>query len=347
MKHIELFESVEDFNNNKSKVEEPYVVLCENEDLLIYSGLTENDDNRMVKVLYKTDIEGYGDEVDYGDWYQYYGTETIDGNTYHKWQKVEDGGVPADRYILTDTDDFSNASLENPIEPIGNIYGDDVTMEGEYHGDLIVGQGEKPFETGDIDPKLVTKGDYIDLGLTSGAKWASTNLGATKAEEYGNYYAWGETTPKTDYSWSTYRYGSNYNRLTKYNTNSSYGTVDNKTVLDPSDDAVYVATGGTAHMPTANQIDELINETETRWGKVNGVWGRLFTGSNGNSIFIPASGNRYGSELYNRDHWFYVWSSSLSESGPNNGWCLYSLMNYLGRDSSGRFQGLSVRGLRD
>ena len=75
--------------------------------------------------------------------------------------------------------------------------------------------------------------EYVDLGLPSGTKWATCNVGATKPEEYGNYYAWGETEPKDYYDWSTYKYGSDYDELTKYCTSSDYGTVDNKNRTRP------------------------------------------------------------------------------------------------------------------
>ncbi|MCI7430492.1 MAG: hypothetical protein MSS84_06410, partial [Bacteroidales bacterium] len=71
--------------------------------------------------------------------------------------------------------------------------------------------------------------DYVDLGLPSGTKWATCNVGASTPEEYGNYYAWGETTPKAYYDWSTYKWcNGSKTTLTKYNTSSSYGTVDNR-----------------------------------------------------------------------------------------------------------------------
>ncbi|MGM9745408.1 MAG: hypothetical protein ACI30H_00370 [Paludibacteraceae bacterium] len=103
--------------------------------------------------------------------------------------------------------------------------------------------------------------EYVDLGLPSGTKWATCNVGATKPEEYGNYYAWGETTPKDYYDWNTYNwatatYDAEYDwwdleTLTKYNTSSSYGTVDNKTVLELADDAARANWGGVC-LPMVN-----------------------------------------------------------------------------------------------
>ena len=87
--------------------------------------------------------------------------------------------------------------------------------------------------------------EYVDLGLPSGTKWATCNVGASSPEDYGEYYAWGETETKSTYDWRTYKWckGSN-DTMTKYCTSSSSGTVDNKTVLDPEDDVAHVKWGG-------------------------------------------------------------------------------------------------------
>ena len=82
----------------------------------------------------------------------------------------------------------------------------------------------------------------VDLGLPSGTLWADRNIGADSPEGYGDYFAWGETRPKSTYSWSTYKYcKGSYDTMTKYCTDSSRGTVDNKTVLEAADDAAIVA----------------------------------------------------------------------------------------------------------
>ena len=93
--------------------------------------------------------------------------------------------------------------------------------------------------------------EWVDLGLTSGTLWATCNVGATAPEDYGDYFAWGETEPKEDYSWSTYKWcNGSYKTQTKYCTNSKYGTVDDKTELEPEDDAAFVNWGSTWRMPT-------------------------------------------------------------------------------------------------
>ena len=188
--------------------------------------------------------------------------------------------------------------------------------------------------------------DYVDLGLPSGTLWATCNVGASKPEEYGNYYAWGETAPKSTYNWSTYKWckGSS-NTMTKYCTYSDYGTVDNKTVLDPEDDAAYVNWGGDWCMPTEDEIRELNNTTYCTWSWTtqNGVYGYKVTSkSNGNSIFLPAAGDRGGSSLYYAGAGGYYWSSSLSSDYGDSAYCMgfYSGGHYWG---GGRANGRTVR----
>lgn len=136
--------------------------------------------------------------------------------------------------------------------------------------------------------------EWVDLGLPSGLLWAKCNLGATTPEGYGNYYAWGETQPKSEYTWATYTYGdfdSTYH-LYKYNTSDSYGTVDNKTTLEAMDDAATVALGSGARIPTYDDWVELRSNTMGEWTQQNGVNGWKFTATNGNSLFLPAAGFR-------------------------------------------------------
>ena len=156
--------------------------------------------------------------------------------------------------------------------------------------------------------------EYVDLGLS--VKWATCNVGASSPEETGYFFSWGETKPKAKYNWETYKWceGSSYTQ-TKYCTSSSYGTVDNKTILDLSDDAAYVNWGSSWRMPTKAEYDELINTSYTTWTWTtqNGVKGYKVTSkTNGNSIFLPAAGCRDNSDLYNAGFGGGYWSSSLS-----------------------------------
>ena len=152
--------------------------------------------------------------------------------------------------------------------------------------------------------------EAVDLGLS--VKWATFNVGAIKPEDYGYYFAWGETEPKTTYDWSTYKWcNGSSSTLTKYNNRSGYGTVDNKTVLDKEDDAAAVNWGGAWRMPTKEEQDELRNNCTWTWITQNGVNGYKVTGTNGNSIFLPAAGYRYDSSLSSAGSSGYCWSSSL------------------------------------
>ena len=128
--------------------------------------------------------------------------------------------------------------------------------------------------------------ESVDLGLS--VKWATCNVGANTPEDYGNYYAWGETSTKTEYRWSTYQYGDGEN-FTKY------GMYDERTILDISDDAAYMNWGGSWRMPTYLEWEELRNNCAWTWYNSNGVRGFKVTASNGNSIFLPATGEYDGS----------------------------------------------------
>lgn len=173
--------------------------------------------------------------------------------------------------------------------------------------------------------KVVNQSDivpeYVDLGLS--VKWATFNLGATTPDDYGDYFAWGETETKEYYSVTNYKWGTGKEggiRLTqifKYNTRSSFGDVDNITVLFPEDDVAHVKWGGIWRMPTNDEWKELLDKCSWIKTEQNGIKGILFTGSNGNSIFLPAAGVRVDksfdgfnvkTKVFNK--WGY-WSSSL------------------------------------
>ena len=195
--------------------------------------------------------------------------------------------------------------------------------------------------------------EYVDLGLPSGLKWAKCNVGAEKETDYGYYFQWGDIVDKSnaECSWATYKHCKNfYDNLTKYNTSTNYGeNPDNKTTLDLEDDAAKAHMGGDWRMPTLDEIQELLDNTDKEWIKDyngTGVNGRKFTSkTNGNSIFIPAAGLRSGSLSFYQGHFCDVWSSSVNILDPFNAWDLDfgsggSLVAYMSRG-----YGLSVRGV--
>lgn len=159
------------------------------------------------------------------------------------------------------------------------------------------------------------KNDWVDLGLPSRTLWATMNVGASKPEDYGDYFAWGETDPNDYYDWSTYKWcKGSYDTLTKYCTESGYGYegfVDYKTVLDFDDDAAYVNWGPSWRMPSKEQQDELRAECTWTWTTRNGVKGELATGPNGNTIFLPAAGYRWNESLYSTGLGGDYWSRTL------------------------------------
>ena len=198
------------------------------------------------------------------------------------------------------------------------------------------------------EPTGYTNGyGYVDLGLPSGTRWATCNVGANSPAAYGNYYAWGETTPKDTYTWTNYRFrtsGDNWDNVqfSKYNTSSSHGLVDNLNTLEASDDAATANWGSGWRMPTSNELNELKNNCTVTYTSQNGVNGCLFTSrTNGNSIFLPAAGLRNDSSLRNDGSRGNYWSISLNASAA--AWYLFFYPDHCSRDGEYRYTGLTVR----
>jgi len=156
--------------------------------------------------------------------------------------------------------------------------------------------------------------DYVDLGLS--VKWATCNVGASTPEDYGNFYAWGETQTKQSFTAKNYafRTGGSWAadiRLSKYNTNPEKGPVDGKVRLVPSDDAASVNWGGRWRMPTKDEVEELFSRCRWVKSEINGVPGFRVTGPNGNSIFIPATGLMSENKIIGQGERACIWTSSL------------------------------------
>ena len=181
--------------------------------------------------------------------------------------------------------------------------------------------------------------DQVDLGLPSGTIWATCNLGAESPEECGYYYAWGETEPKNNYYWGNYKFGKEDN-LNKYNKE------DGKTILDPEDDVAHIVLGGKWHIPTEEQIQELLKNTYSKHSVLNGVDGKLFKSkTNDNTIFFPYSGYKSGYNVFRIYNCCY-WSSSITENLPK---CAMSIdsNSYFNISSAYRDYGLPIRGVLD
>ena len=186
---------------------------------------------------------------------------------------------------------------------------------------------------------------YVDLGLPSGLLWATCNVGADSPEDYGDYFAWGETQPKNVYDWSTYTCGDS-DDLTKYCNDSDYGCngyTDNLTILQAGDDAATAKWDSGWRTPTHEEWNELFSHCTSVWTTQNGVNGQHFTGPNGNTLFLPAAGCRWGGNLTDAGDLGYYWSSSLFTDHPDSAWGSLFGLGISGMGSNYRDRGLSVR----
>lgn len=197
--------------------------------------------------------------------------------------------------------------------------------------------------------------EYVDLGLPSGTLWATCNVGANAPEDYGDYFAWGETDSKDNYNWKTYMWCNGSERiLTKYSKDCLYyddGFVWCKMELDPMDDAAYVKWGELWRMPSQEQIHELCNFCTWQWTQLNGINGQMVTGPNGNSMFTPAAGQRSGDSLHHAGPIFvgYYWSRGLNSDpdNPDDACCnLRFSFKYACPFIDNRYTGCSVRAVR-
>ena len=227
--------------------------------------------------------------------------------------------------------------------------------------------------------------EYVDLGLPSGTLWATTNIGATNPEDYGDYFAWAETVPygkedrsnltnyqyagtyvKTFYYYDTYKYWmgtEDDGGYTKYCFKSGLaynGQTDELTELELSDDAAYVNWGPEWRMPTKEQLQELVDNTTTVWTTVNGVYGRRMTskmaGYEDKSIFLPTAGGHLNSSLmFDGTGGFYL-SRTLYDESPDAVCTMFIVsedaideeegLTAAFVDRQGRILGMSVRPVR-
>ena len=192
---------------------------------------------------------------------------------------------------------------------------------------------------------------YVDLGLPSGTLWAICNVGADTPEDYGDYFAWGETQPKDTYDWDTYEWcNGGGNLLTKYCNNSSYGNIgfiDNLNTLQTDDDAATANWGGEWRTPNKEQWDELLEKIPCKWWTTqNGVNGYLFTSDNGRELFLPAAGGRNEGNLIGVKKYGNYWSRSLHTDCPIGAGSLFFRSDYKEVSFRDRNRGHSVRAVR-
>ena len=191
--------------------------------------------------------------------------------------------------------------------------------------------------------------NYVDLGLPSGKKWATCNVGADSPIAYGNYFAWGEITPKETYDWSNYLWCNGAeSTITKYsdNPNEGYnGFTDNLRTLLPEDDAATTNWDANWRTPTYNEMSELRTKSTVTWSPQNGVNGCLFIGPNGNSIFFPAAGNRYNDISGGAETYGSYWCSNITTGFPTGAKLLFFDSNCCLLDNGNRFCGQPVRAI--
>ncbi len=261
------------------------------------------------------------DEVDYtfmdaGTYYMRYMVTNEDGscNAYGNSHVIKVKSFP----IRGDINGDREVNIADINAVIDIILGSDVSDYVRSRAD-VNSDGEVNIADINVIIDIILKGqpavstkDWVDLGLPSGTLWATCNVGANSPEEYGDYFAWGETFSKDYYDWTTYKWCiGGMDGITKY----SYGVngfADLKSELEPEDDVAYVHWGPSWRMPTLAQQDELREHCTWTWTTQNGVNGYLVIGPNGNSIFLPVAGNSCEELPCNAESGGFYWSRTLN-----------------------------------
>ena len=234
------------------------------------------------------------------------------------------------------------AGMEYPrgdVDYNGKVNIADVVTLIDY---LLTGTWDEPVTPPDMH-------EWVDLGLPSGTLWETCNVGANAPEEAGDYFAWGETEPKEVYTFETYKWcNGSMHTITKYCTHSGYGSngfTDGKTELDPGDDAAYVNWGSSWRMPSKSQQDELRDNCTWTWTNQNGVEGRLVTGPNGNTMFLPTAGYRESNNLTDNGTGLF-WSRTIEARTPSEALILRFNCEIWHWTIENRCYGLNVRAVR-
>ena len=218
---------------------------------------------------------------------------------------VVNGGIKNLRYAFVMVEKGSDPTHKLMDEGVFRVFkdGDDFSEVTAWeHGDGYIPEGA------------------VDLVLPSGNLWAQCNLGGSYIEEYANYYAWGETYPKSNYTWGTYKWcNGSETTLTKYNSLAESGKVDNISVLESSDDAASQYLNEKWHIPSYADFAELIDPENCTWTWTtkSGVAGyQVKSTRNNNFIFLPAAGVYAGSSLLSSGECCYYWASNVSSYYP-------------------------------
>ena len=281
-----------------------------------------------------------------GNYWMYVEYQTQIGESFESLGYLE---LTSGLYAFSSNYSLVTQKLEDFDIDVANAQDGDVLV---YNGTTGKWEARHPSSIGGV---VTTSGtlnghEYVDLGLPSGTKWATCNVGATNPEDYGNYYAWGEISPKENYDWTTYIWcNGSLSTLTKYSVEPSTGYngfTDSLVTLEASDDAATANWGSGWRMPTFEEMHELVDNCTITWITQNGVSGLLFRGPSGGAIFLPAAGVRDDVTSFYVGSQGYYWSNSLCTSGPSSAsaWRQFFTSEYNElRSSLGRYHGASVR----
>lgn len=306
----------------------------------------DNDDEPIFCAIYQTETDSEGnvlfrldrDMIAYGcNDAPSIGFDEISWGDGAYWMHIEYQSDMAEDFVDLGYIELASgfySLVSNYALVAGKIDGFDLDVSDAGDGDVLVYNGatgkwkpvhfEMEGESSELGNVFTDVREYVDLGLPSGNKWATCNIGASAPEEQGNYYAWGETTTKETYGVGKYAFYAepNCSTLTKYCTDPEMGYngfVDGLTHLESSDDAATINWGTNWRIPTIADYNELMSCCVMALDTLNGTVVMRFTGLNGNSIFLPQTGycNNYGLQLYPDDDYGQYWANSIVFSYPS------------------------------
>ncbi|MBR3616484.1 MAG: PEGA domain-containing protein [Bacteroidaceae bacterium] len=228
---------------------------------------------------------------------------TIDGKDYGLTPRNINDLIIGNHKVTVSKDGYLSQEFEVAITE-NEIFERSVELKQKQQDTVIKDQAESNAavrKIGTLQSSGTINGhEYVDLGLPSGLKWATCNVGAVKPEDYGNYYAWGEIKTKEQYTERNNK--TKRKKLDDISGKSRY-------------DVAYADWGASWHMPTKADFEELLNNCSCEWAVYNGVYGCCITGRNGNRLFLPAAGYRAGTSLNDAKAGGHYWSSTSYESG--------------------------------
>lgn len=245
-------------------------------------------------------------------------------------------------YSRYDVNNDHQVNVTDVTKLVNIILGTETSTRGDVNGDEAVNVNDVTTLVDYILGKRVINGhEFVDLGLPSGTLWATQNVGASTTEQAGEYFAWGELTPKENFTWANYILcdGSSKN-LKRYNADPANGAVDNLLELTPEDDAAHMQWGGLWRMPSMAQAQEL--QQSCSWALDKQRAGYVVTGPNGNSIFLPSAGFIVNSNLQMGGTSGYYWTTTLDPEYSSYAYCLVGEQTLFDHFAP-RYSGRSIR----